>query len=408
MTLPAEGHPPTVRDDGAILAAWSLALNTLMTLAKYLLYLLTGSAALLAETVHSLTDVVGTLLVLGGILLAGRKSPQFPWGLYKAENLAALFSAMLIFVSAYEIGQAIVLHRPPAMKHLEGSAVILLCLAVPIILFSRHEKRKALELKSPSLLADAENWRTDLAPLAIVIAGLVGTRLSYAYFDRIAAFAILLLVIRAGYGIARDAIRSLLDSSVDRKTLDAMKQVLEGFAQVTEVASLQARNSGRYIFAEAAVRLSLQRLKEAHDVADCIERTVRQQFPAVEKMTVHYEPATKGFTRYAAMLHSRDGTLSAHFGAAPLVALWDRDESQGVVLSRDIVGNPFTGLDKGKGIRLAEFLAGQQVDILYAKEDFSGKGPAYVFADAGIEIRSTEAAILGELMESAKIRTARG
>jgi predicted Fe-Mo cluster-binding NifX family protein len=171
-----------------------------------------------------------------------------------------------------------------------------------------------------------------------------------------------------------------------------------GFPEVTEVVSLQGRNSGRYIFADAVVQLSLQRLKEAHDVADRIEQTVRQHLPAVEKFTVHYEPATKTSRRYAVMLDSGEGALSQHFGAAPLVALWDRDEVQGVVLSREIVANPFTSLDKGKGIRLAEFLAAQRVDILYTKENFAGKGPPYVFADAAIEVRPTGAATLDELL----------
>jgi cation diffusion facilitator family transporter len=398
MAQQIENRSHPARDKGVKLAVFSLALNGLMTFSKYLLYLFTGSTAILAETVHSLTDVVGTFLVLGGIHLAGKKSPQFPWGLYKAENLAALLSAGFIFLSAYEIGLAIFHPQPHDLRNLDGTLVALLCMSVPIVLFARFERRKAQELNSPSLLADAENWRTDLAPLAIVIVGLVGARFSYFLIDRIAAFVILLLVLKAGYEIARDAVRSLLDASADSNTLEEMKDILKGFPEVAKVVSLKARNSGRYIFADAEVNLTVKRLKVAHGLAERIEQSIRERLPFVEKVTVHYEPEIKERLRYAVMLANRDGEISAHFGAAPFLALWDKQEIDGVILFREIVDNPFAGLEKGKGIRLAEFLVGKEVDIIYTKENFAGKGPAYVFADAEIEVRPADVTTLDELV----------
>jgi cation diffusion facilitator family transporter len=381
------------------LALYSLALNLLLTLVKFLLYLLTGSAALLAETVHSLTDVVGISLVLGGLHLSAKKSAQFPWGLYKAENLAALLSAGLILLSAYEIARMLI-HPAPAIKHLDITLAALLTMALPIVAFSRYERRKALELNSPSLQADAENWRTDLAPLAIVAAGLVGARFSSPYFDRIAAFIILLLVLKAGYGIARDAVRSLLDASADRKTLEDMADIIRSFHEVAEVVSLKARNSGRYIFAETEVRVTLKRLKEAHVLADRIEDKIRQHLPFVEKVSVHYEPEARQFFKHAAPLANRDGTISDHFGAAPMLAFWTTQAATGSLVSREISDNPFATVDKGKGIRLAEFLVGRKIDFLYTREDFAGKGPAYVLADAGIDVRSVDVTTLDELLIS--------
>ncbi|MDD2309478.1 MAG: cation diffusion facilitator family transporter [Desulfuromonadaceae bacterium] len=389
-------QPPA--DKGKRLAAYSFILNFSLTLVKYLLFLLTGSASLLAETVHSLTDVLGSLLVFGGIYLAGKKSAQFPLGLYKAENLAALLSAGLILLSGYEIGRTILYPTTGGLQHLDATLAILLFMTLPIFLFSRYERRKAQELNSPSLLADAENWRTDLAPLAIVMAGIAGARFSYAYFDRIAAFAVLLLVVKAGYGIARDAVKSLLDASVDKATLEKMSQIVVGFPEVTELVSLTARNSGRYIFANIIVRLSLKRLKAAHGTIDRIDKEIRRLIPFVEKVSVHYEPEAKECLKNAAMLADREGRISDHFGAAPFVALWDKRKADGEVLSREILENPFMATEKGKGIRLAEFLVGMQIDILYTREVFSGKGPAYVFSDAEVEVRTADTATIDELV----------
>jgi predicted Fe-Mo cluster-binding NifX family protein len=119
----------------------------------------------------------------------------------------------------------------------------------------------------------------------------------------------------------------------------------------------------------------------------------------VERVIVHYEPEKKEFQRYAAPLADREGVISEHFGKAPFVALWDKRVADGATVSREILENPFSGVEKGKGIRLAEFLVTMKVDILYTREPFEGKGPEYVFADAGVEIRKTNARNLNNLME---------
>jgi len=223
---------------GKRLALYSLSLNLLLAAAKYLLYLYAGSTAVLAEAVHSLTDVVGSLLVIGGIFLSEKKSRQFPWGLYKIENMAAALSAVLIFFSAYEIASMIVRPTPFALRNLDSTMIVLLLMAIPIVLFSRHEAKIAAAINSPSLMADAENWRTDLAPLAVVAAGIGGARLSFAAADSIAAAVVLALVVKAGYGILKDSMKSLLDASVNSQTVARMREVVKGFPQVREPISI--------------------------------------------------------------------------------------------------------------------------------------------------------------------------
>jgi cation diffusion facilitator family transporter len=384
---------------GKRLAVLSLSLNLLLAAAKYLLYLYAGSTAVLAEAVHSLTDVVGSLLVIGGIYLSEKKSRRFPWGLYKVENLAAVLSAALILFSAYEIAAMIYHPSPAGLKNLGSALITLLVMAFPVLLFSRYEAKRAAAINSPSLMADAKHWRTDLAPLAVVAAGIAGAQLSFAVADRIAASLVLILVLRAGYGILKDSLKSLLDASVDNETLDRMREAIRSFPQVKEPFMMQARNSGRFIFVEISVRVSLTRLKEAHETALALEREIKGRIPFVERVIVHYEPEKKEFFRYAVPLADRVGAISEHFGKAPFVALWDKRVSDGVTVSQKILDNPFSEVEKGKGIRLAEFLVNMKVDILYSREPFEGKGPEYVFSDAGVETRKTSARNLNNLME---------
>lgn len=226
------------------LAALSLVLNAFLTVSKYLLSPFTNSSAMLAETVHSFTDVIGSLLALFGIYLSEKKSESFPWGLYKAENTAAALSALMIFLSAYEIAKMIFIPFPAEMRNLDLSLIILFLMAIPLILFSRYESKEAKFFNSPVFIADAEHWRMDPVPLAIVAAGIAGVRVfsSSAVLDRVTATVVLIIVIRAGNGILKDAMKGLLDASVDSKTLGELRKTLEESPGVKKIISLQMRS----------------------------------------------------------------------------------------------------------------------------------------------------------------------
>jgi cation diffusion facilitator family transporter len=385
-------------DDGKRTAAYSTALNLCLTAAKGIVALYSGSTAILSEAVHSLTDVFGSLSVWAGITLSKKKSSRFPWGLYKAENIAAAVSALFIFIVAYEIAKGIFVERARNLSNINLSVAALLLVAVPVYIFARYEKKKALELNSPSLAADAKHWLSDLAPIGVAAAGLAVSRI-FSYADKVAALIVILFVLRSGYGIMKDAVKSLLDASVDAETLNKLRTIVHGFSEVVEITALNARNSGRFIFAYIDLRLSAKKLKDAYNVIGRIEESVRRDIPFIERVIIRYGPIEKGYKRYAVPLGDRAGTVSEHFGSAPFVACWNRDASNGKLLSQEIIENPFSSLDKGKGIKLAEMIAHEGVDIVYTKELFEGKGPEYVLSDAGIEVRPTNLKTVRELME---------
>ncbi|MEW6739907.1 MAG: cation diffusion facilitator family transporter [Nitrospirota bacterium] len=386
-------------NDGKRLAVLSMSLNIALTAVLFTLYLFTGSSALLAESVHFFTDVIASLLIIAGIYLSEKKSEKFPWGLYKVENIAATLLSILIFLSSYEIARTIFKPSSEGIRNIDITLIVLFLMAMPIMLFSRYETKGARKLNSPSLMADALHWKADIAPLAIAAVSLIGAKFSYPVVDKIAASIILVFVVKSGYEIIRDSMKSLLDASVDRKTLKDIDEVIKGFPQVTEIVSLNARNSGRFIFVYLDLSLSLKRLKAAHEVSGSIERKIRENIPFVDRVVIHYEPERKDYLRYAVPLANTEGDISEHFGSAPFIAIWDKRISDAALLSQEMLKNPFLQMEKGKGIRLAELLVEKGIDILYLKEDFEGKGPEYVLSDAEVDVRKTSLQNLKELIE---------
>ena len=137
----------------------SIGVSTFLAVVKYLIGILSGSIALIADAIHSLTDVISSIGVLIGLRISSREpTKEFPFGFYKAENIASLFLALAIFYAGYEIvltsvekfEAAIVTNLLPAISVAVVSIVI-------AFLLSTYKLKVGRELDSPSLIADGQH-----------------------------------------------------------------------------------------------------------------------------------------------------------------------------------------------------------------------------------------------------------
>jgi len=122
--------------------------------------------------------------------------------------------------------------------------------------------------------------------------------------------------------------------------------------------------------------------------------------PHVDRVLIHYEPLRRDVLRWAVPLDSPEGIVSPHLGQAPYFALVDIRDATGELVGSEVLANPYLNVERQKGIRVSEFLIGQGVDGLVVNESLEGKGPAYVLADAGIEVRMVPGGTLGEVLET--------
>ena len=106
----------------------------------------------------------------------------------------------------------------------------------------------------------------------------------------------------------------------------------------------------------------------------------------VDHILIHYEPQKKETSTYAVPLREDKSELSEHFGDAPYFYLAAVREKDGEILYESYNQNPFAGEEKGKGIKVSEWLLEKGVDTVYSPKGFKGKGPGYVFSDAGVEV----------------------
>ena len=271
------------------IAIFSIIVNFVLSVTKIIGGILSGSAALTADGVHSLSDLAASFSVLAGIVIANKKAKDFPLGLYKVENLVALISAFAIFFAGYEIAKDVFFGEPIVIKNISIALVAIIITVIITFLYSRWEKKKAIELNSPSLMADAEHVKTDFYAILVVLVGVIGQYMGYPIIEKLAVAVVVYFIFHSGWEILVDAIKVLLDASVDHETLDEVRKILEKEDMIERINQINGRNAGSYTFLYLDIDVKTDSIKEAHAYVHQLEEKIKKEMPFVEKVVTHYE-----------------------------------------------------------------------------------------------------------------------
>nr|WP_320009872.1 cation diffusion facilitator family transporter [uncultured Desulfobulbus sp.] len=371
--------------------AWlSILTNTLLVGIKTAVALASGSVAVVADTIHSLTDVVSAVVILIGIKIARRPARGFPYGLYKVENLVALLTSILILFAGYEILKAVFFGENRPLPENIPLSIIGLCATLIITwLFSRYELKKGEETGSPSLIADARHVWTDMLSTLVILAAFIGSALGFG-LDTFAAVIVVICIVRSAMTILIDSVRVLLDASLDFATITTIRETVLADPRVVKIKQLWARNAGRYKFVELDLVLRINDLERGHRVTEEIENRVKLEIPQVDRVLIHFQPQGKTKEILALPLCADRQTISAHFGEAPFFRLVTLQKPLNTITEDRRVENPYLGEKKAKGIKVAQWLLENGVTTLLSLQDQSGKGPGFVFGNSGAEILLTQ------------------
>lgn len=269
---------------------YSLLVNIFLVLVKLIMASVTGSLALRADAIHSSVDIFGSLALITGLLIANRKSSKFPYGLYKIENVMAIVISIILFITAYEIFRQSLTGNTSTASYQGWALVVVGSLAAVPFLFSRYEIKMGKRYNSPSLIADGKQFRADILSSSVVFFALLSDYLGFPV-DRWAAGIIALFIAYAGWDLLYSSMKVLLDASVDRKTIEDIRSVIEKEPSVSSVEQLTGRNSGRYMFVEATIKLKTTDLEEAHQITERLESSIKKRQCCVDRVMIHYEPA---------------------------------------------------------------------------------------------------------------------
>ncbi len=272
--------------------------NTLLAAVKLIAGIVGTSYALIADAVESMVDVVGSVVVLGGLRLARRNADEvFPYGYGKAEALAAFVVGLIILFAA--VGIVVQAVREILTPH-HAPAPFTLFVLIGIVLVKESLSRLVTRANpgdlSVALSADAFHHRSDAitsgaAALGIAIALWGGDGWESA--DDWAALLASAVIFANGLGIMRRAATQLLDSRPDEGVLQQVKAAALAVTGVVDVEKLWVRQSGTVYFVDIHIHADpAMPLREAHNVSHDVKAAVCAGVRGVKDVLVHMEPAS--------------------------------------------------------------------------------------------------------------------
>jgi len=371
--------------------AWlSILTNVLLVGIKTAVAFISGSLAVTADAIHSLSDVVSSAITLIGIKISDRHVRGFPYGLYKVENLVAMVTSVLILVAGYEIIKTVFLEDPrPFPTQIPLSVTGIISTILITWLFSRYELKKGRETGSPSLIADARHIWTDMLSSLVILMAFLGSAIGLA-IDKYAAVIVVVFIVRSALVILLDSVRVLLDASLDYRSLTRIREIVLADPRVVEINNVWARNAGRYKFVELDLSLRVRELEKGHQISEEIENRVKMEISQVDRVLIHFQAMHRDMHTFGLPLAEDKLTISNHFGEAPFFLLLSVQHEEGKIINERTLKNPYLHEEKAKGIKVANWLLENGLDVLIASHDQAGRGPGFVLGNAGAEILLTK------------------
>lgn len=287
-----------------ILATWiGIIVNTLLAIIKAIGGVISGSKALLADALHSTSDIVGSIVILFAVKIA-HKPPdeEHPYGHGKAENVASLIVALLLIVVGVEISFysiKIFFGNVPTPPGTIALWIIIISILVKEALF-HYKHYLGKKYNSSALVSEAWHHRSDSLSSLAALLGIVASILSdkfnipfLIYGDAISGIIVSLIVVKVGYNLAKDSSLVIMEKVLtdDDKSVQAFKKTVMDIEGVKRIDTLYARTHGSYVIID--IKLSVESylsIEEGHTIGKHVKDTLMDEYPQVENVLVHLNP----------------------------------------------------------------------------------------------------------------------
>ncbi len=277
----------------------NIAANLLLMVMKFVAGIAASSSAMVADAVHSASDVFGSALVIVGANISSKEADQeHPYGHERMECVISMILANILLLVALGIGMS------GLEKVFDSSNVSLavpgqLALAAAVIavvvkegLF-RYGKRAADKINSVSLMAEAWHHRSDAMSSVGSFIGILGARLGYPLLDPLASVVIAAFILKVALETYRETINRVVDRSCDGEIEGAMRELIKQCDGVQKLGELRTRLFGSKMYVETEIEADGQlSLMQANAIAVQVHDSIEAAFPLVKHCEVHVKPIT--------------------------------------------------------------------------------------------------------------------
>lgn len=285
---------PEERRKIAYLESWvSIVGNVVLAAIKLILGFVMNSISLIADAVHTASDVLTSAVVLLGFKFsAAPPDEKHPYGHGRIEFLASLLIALMLIFVGFEFGKSSY-ERFLANEKVAGSilvAVFMLASAVFKEWMSRFSIELGNKISAGALIADAWHHRTDAIASVLVAVAIIFSKYGYYRIDAVFGFLVSALIVYTGGTMAYDSCSKLIGEMGEEEMVRKVKEAALSFPGVIDVHKVFIHDYGAYKEISLHVVMdSTLNFYEAHELSEKIERLIEERIHC--RATVHGEPA---------------------------------------------------------------------------------------------------------------------
>lgn len=260
---------------------------------KLLLGMLSGSTAVIADSLHSFSDVMVSTITYLGVRLS-RKPPDqtHPYGHYDAEAIAGLVVSIALILLSFEFmmyaGESLLAPRQEVKSTALIAFFVTLVVKEPM---ARYTIKAGREINSPAVVADGQHHRSDVYSSFAVFVGVLGSIFGFQFLDPLAGVAVALLVLKLGFEVGWQNVRALMGTVPSQDYVEDVRREAMAVEGVECVHNIMVYTIGAFTKLNLHVCVAEDMpLKEAHSTAHRVQRRLVDTMPEVITALVHVEP----------------------------------------------------------------------------------------------------------------------
>lgn len=270
------------------------SVNALLGIIKLIGGYLYHSHALIADGIHSISDLFTDVMVLLASKYGSLDADDtHPYGHQRIETAATLLLALLLILAGCGIAWDAIdelIHSENTMPGWLSLPVVCISILANETLF-HYTRYVGKRINSQLITANAWHHRSDAASSIVVLLGLIGSLAGFIYLDAVAAIIVGLMIVKMGWDYGWNSVKELVDTAVDAELLAEIEQVIQSIDGVQKIHQLRSRFMGNDVLIDVHILVSPKiSVSEGHYIAQHVHRALVEQIASVNDVIVHVDP----------------------------------------------------------------------------------------------------------------------
>jgi len=283
-------------------ATWvGIFVNLFLTIIKVVGGLIAGSQGLIADGLHSASGIMTSIVILFSVRISNKPiNKEHPYGYGKADHVATLIVAMVLFVVGFQIFMSstnVFFGKIPTAPDQFALMIITISIITKELLF-RYKMRIGKKYDSTALISDAWHHRSDaLSSLAVLIGvglAILGETFNVGlliYGDALAGMIVSFIIIKVGYNLAKESSHVILEKVLSDEDMKKYENTIRSIDKIKHVDELLARTHGSYIIIDLRISVdSRLSVREGHNISKSVKKALLKNHPEVRDVYVHVDP----------------------------------------------------------------------------------------------------------------------